>query len=287
MPDNADSPEYIVPVSSQQFVLLHYHIFKNAGSTIEYAMRRFFGNRFVTLHGPDPDSILRGEDIAAFLVNHPKIAAISSHHVKYPKPAVAGVIVFDVCALRDPLERLRSVYQHFQRSEPVDELSARAKEMDLRSFLDLLIRQYPHMVNDAQVNTLANAAAYTRPPDSTDLGEALRIVREMSVISVVDLFDESLVAAEYFLCPAFPAIQLEYVSQNVSQKDAEPFRDAVGTTIYQQLEKMNHLDGELLSQARAEVRRRFDLVPDAQERLAAFRRRCAGLEGAPPRVMAG
>ncbi len=281
MPDNADSPEYIVPVSSQQFVLLHYHIFKNAGSTIEYAMRRFFGNRLATLHGPNPNSILRGEDIAAFLVNHPEIAAISSHHVKYPKPAVPGVIVFDVCVLRDPLERLRSVYLHFRRSEPVDELSARAKEMDLRSFLDLLIRQYPHMVNDAQVNTLANAAAYTRPPDSTDLGEALRIVREMSVISVVDLFDESLVAAEYFLCPAFPAIQLEYVSQNVSQKDAEPFRDAVGTTIYQQLEKMNHLDGELLSQARAEVRRRFDLVPDAQERLAAFRRRCAGLEGAP------
>jgi len=112
-------------------------------------------------------------------------------------------------------------------------------------------------------------------------------VREMSVISVVDLFDESLVAAEYFLCPAFPSIQLEYVSQNVSRKDAEPFRDAVGTTIYQQLEKMNHLDGELLSQARAEVRRRFELVPDAQEKLAAFRRRCTGLEGAPPRVMAG
>jgi hypothetical protein len=281
-----DGQEYIVPVSSARFVLLHYHIFKNAGSTIEYAMRRFFGKRFATLHGPDPNSILSGEDVAAFLTSHPEIAAISSHHVKYPKPVAPGVIIFDLCVLRDPLERLRSVYQHFRRAEPVDDLSARAKEMDLRSFLDLLIRQYPHMVNDAQVNTLANAAAYTRPPDSTDLRAALQIVREMSVINVVDLFDESMVAAEYFLCPAFPSIQLENVSQNVSPKDTEPFRDAVGTRICQQIEKMNQLDGELLSQARGEVRRRFELVPDADERLAGFRRRCAELAEAP-KGMAG
>jgi hypothetical protein len=269
--------EYIVPVPSARFVLLHYHIFKNAGTTIEYAMRRCFGKRFATLHGPNPNSNLSGEDVAAFLAGHPEIAAISSHHVKYPKPVAPGTVVFDVCVLREPLERLRSVYHHFRRTEPVDDLSARAKEMDLRSFLDLLIRQHPHMVNDVQVNTLANAAAYTRPPDSTDLAAGLRIVREMSVAGVVDLFDESLVAAEYFLCPAFPAIQLEYVSQNVGPKDVEPFRDAVGARIYEQLEKMNQLDGELVAQARAEVRRRFELVPDAPERLAAFRRRSAGL----------
>jgi hypothetical protein len=109
----------------------------------------------------------------------------------------------------------------------------------------------------------------------------------MSVISVVDLFDESMVAAEYFLCPAFPSLQLEYVSQNVSPKDAEPFRDAVGARIYQQIEKMNQLDGELLSQARGEVRRRFELVPDAKDRLAGFRRRCAELAEAPSKVIAG
>jgi hypothetical protein len=272
--------EYIVPVPSARFVLLHYHIFKNAGTTIEYALGRSFGKRFATLHGPDPNAILSGGDVAAFLASHPEIAAISSHHVKYPKPMAPGAIVFDVCVLREPLERLRSVYHHFRRAEPVDDLSARAKEMDLRSFLDLLIRQYPHMVNDVQVNTLANAAAYTRPPDSTDLAAALRIVREMSVAGVVDLFDESLVAAEYFLCPAFPAIQLEYVSQNVGPRDTEPFREAVGDGIYRQLDKMNQLDGALVTQARAEVRRRFELVPDAQERLAAFRQRCAGLEQA-------
>jgi hypothetical protein len=53
-------------------------------------------------------------------------------------------------------------------------------------------------VEDVQVNVLANAWAYTRPPDSGDLAAALKVAREMSVIGVVELFDESLVAAEYF-----------------------------------------------------------------------------------------
>jgi hypothetical protein len=286
MPENADTREYIVPVLPDRFVLLHYHIFKNAGSTIEDAMRRCFGTRFATLDGPDPNSILRGADVAAFLANHPEITAVSSHHVKYPKPVTPGVIVFDLCVLRDPLERLRSVYHHFRRAEPVDDLSARAKEMDLGSFLDLLIRKHPHLVNDVQVNILANRAAYTRPPGSADLAAAMGIAGDMSAISVVDRFDESLVAAEHFLQPAFPSIQLEYISQNVSPATAPgcEFRDEVGETIYRQLEEMNQLDGELVSQARAEVRRRFGLVPDAQERLAAFRQRCAGLEGLPARV---
>jgi len=288
MPENADTREYIVPASPDRFVLLHYHIFKNAGSTIEDALRRFFGRRFATLHGLDANSILRGEDVADFLTSHPGIAAISSHHVKYPKPAAPGVIVFDLCVLRDPLERLRSVYHHFRRAEPVDDLSARAKEMDLRSFLDLLIRKHPHLVNDVQVNILANQAAYTRPPGPADLAAALAIAGAMSVISVVDLFDESLVAAEYFLQPAFPSIQLAYVSQNVNPATGAgyQFREEVGDPIYRQLQRLNQLDGELVSHARSEVRRRFELVPDAQERLAALRQRCAALEESPPRATA-
>jgi len=277
MPESADTREYIVPVSPDRFVLLHYHIFKNAGSTIENALRRCFGKRFATLHGPDANSILRGEDVAAFLLSHPEVAAISSHHVKYPKPVAPGVIVFDLCVLRDPLERLRSVYHHLRRAEPVDDLSARAKELDLRSFLDLLIRKHPHLVNDVQVNILANGSAYTRPPGSADLAAALAIAGDMSAISVVDLFDESLVAAEHFLQPAFPSIQLAYISQNVGPATGCAFRDEVGDPIYRQLQNLNQLDGELVSRARGEVRRRFGLVPDAQENLADFRQRCAAL----------
>jgi hypothetical protein len=154
-----------------------------------------------------------------FLLDHPEITAISSHHLRYPKPAIPNVIAFDICFLRDPLERLWSMYQHFRRSPSVDDLSARAKELDASSFFDLLIQEHAHLVNDVQVNCLANAGAYTRPPDADDLAIALSIVRQMSVAGVADLFDESLVAAEYFLHAAFPNLRCEYVKQNVAPSD--------------------------------------------------------------------
>lgn len=275
--------QYTLPVSQTRFVLLHYHIFKNAGTTIEYALSRCFKKRFAQLHGREANSILTGEDTAPFLLAHPEIVAISSHHLKYPKPRARGLVVFDFCVLRDPLDRLWSMYQHFRRAEPIDDLSAKAKEMDAQSFFDLLLEEHPHLVNDVQVNVLANRAAYTRPPDSADLSAALKIAREMSAIAVVNLFDESLMAAEYFLHPAFPTIRLEYVSQNVSpaRGTEERFREEVGDRVYQQLRKMNQLDSELVSWASGEVRRRFELVPGAGRRLLDLRRRCAELRAAP------
>lgn len=277
MPENPAAPEYVLPVSPARFVVLHYHILKNAGSTVEYALRRAFGERFATLHGPNASSKLHGQDVASFLLSHPEITAISSHHMKYPKPVAPGVVVFDLCVLREPLDRLWSMYKHFRRADPVDDLSRKAKEMDLRAFFGFLLEHNPHLVNDVQVNVLANGGTYTRPPDSADLAAALKVARETSVVGVVELFDESLVAAEYFLRPAFPTIRLEYVSQNVSPGAGFQLREKVGDAIYQQLQEMNRLDGELVSWASGEVRRRFGLIPDAPARLVAYRGRCATL----------
>jgi len=278
MPINPTEREYILPVSPARFVVLHYHIFKNAGSTVQYALRHAFGEGFATLHGPDTNSSLPGQQVASFLQAHPEITAISSHHLKYPKPVAPGVIMFDLCVLREPIDRLWSMYKYFQRAEPVDDLSRNAKGMDARPFFDFLLEQHPHLLNDVQVNVLANAGAYTRPPDSADLAAALKVAREMAVIGAVELFDESLVTAEYFLRPAFPAIRLEYVSQNVSPGVDLQIREEVGYAIYRQLQEMNRLDRELVSWAYSEVRRRFGLVPDAPARLVAFRGRCVALE---------
>src|SRR5438045_5465882 len=97
---------HVVPSRANRFVLFHFHIFKNAGTTIEFALRRAFNDRFTLLDGQDANSVLSGSDAAAFLLGNPEIVAISSHHLKYPKPVVPGVVVFDLCILRDPLEGL-------------------------------------------------------------------------------------------------------------------------------------------------------------------------------------
>jgi len=277
---------HIVPALSNRFVLIHYHIFKNAGSTIEYALERAFGNQFVTLHGPQPDSLLSAPDVTAFLSDHSEVVALSSHHLKYPKPDAPGFVFFDLCFLRNPLQRLRSVYHYLRRVESIDDLHRQAQELNLAEFLALLIREHPQIVNDVQVNMLVNGGAYTRPPSRTDLGQALEFLRNISVVGVVDLFDQSLVAAEYFLRPAFPNLQFQYVKRNVMPTDGdtsvfpESFEEELGADLFGHLQSLNELDNELLIYAQEEVLRRFALVPDREERLADFESRCSILQSA-------
>jgi hypothetical protein len=201
------------------------------------------------------------------------------------------LILFDLCFLRDPIQRLWSVYKYLCRVESFDELSARAKSMSPRQFFELAIEEHPQLVNDVQVSLIVNGGAYTRPPAFTDLRVAVDVLRRISVIGLVDLFDESLTAAEYFLRPAFPRLQFQYVKQNVSPalspndgdtnvQPEEQLREAIGEVLYARLEQLNQLDYHLVARARQEVLRRFALMPRSEERLADFHSRCEVLRRA-------
>jgi hypothetical protein len=266
-------------VPPQRFRVLHLHLFKNGGSTIESILSREFAGRFATVHGPAADSTLTGEDIASYFDKNPEITALSSHHFRYPLPALRNTVFFDVCFLRHPLERLQSMYCFLRQAGRDEPLSRKAKDCSAREFFWRLMDHSPHLLSNVQVQQLANAGRFTRPASGDDLDRAARIVREMAVPGVVEAFDESLTAAEYFLQPAFPGIRLHYVPQNVRQTSgssvADPgrLRESWGEDTYQDLLRVNALDFKLHDIACDEVQRRFSLVPRGSARMAELRAR--------------
>src|SRR5579863_6543585 len=281
--------EHILDIPATRFVFVHYHIFKNGGTTIESILRREFGAGFATVHGPSDGAVFDGKSLTRFLRQHPDISAVSSHHLRYPKPAAPGWVFFDCCFLRHPLDRLVSVYNHVRRAATSDPLSALANGREPREFMKQLLRDSPHVVSDVQVTRLANGGAFTRPANDRDLENALRVFRDMSVPGIVEMFDESLVAAEYFLRPAFPELRLHHIPENVSRPDrasqAELERTLVdlwGADVYSDLHRLNRLDLELFRQAKIENQRRLFLLPDLQERLAEFQARNAPLRRRAP-----
>ena len=273
-----------MPVVRTRYVIVHYHIFKNGGSTIEYILGRAFPGRFATVHGSDPDATLDAADLVEFVGQHPGIAAVSSHHLRYPKPLSRRTVFFDWCFLRDPLARLYSTYHHFRRSD-ADSLCARwARSYSPREFAMRLIDEAPHQVSEVQVTQLANAGAFTRPADEQDLERATAVIRDMAVPGLVEMFEESLVVAEYYLRPAFPALRLEYVPQNVGQgtprapaESGEYWGGVWGKELYERLVRMNEMDRELVRRAKREILRRLERVPRAADKLAGLRSRCARL----------
>jgi hypothetical protein len=250
-------------------VILHYHIFKNAGTTIDGVLENNFGAGFAQLHGRQHDSLVTNKDLVDFLLAYPEIRAVSSHHLRLPMPKSDGFVFFDTIILRHPLDRLRSIYDFYRRAQDNgDPLVAHARRLDLARFMELLLIRYPHLVNDSQVNCLARGGRYSRPPSRTDLEQAHGIITNAAIPGTTEMFDDSLKAAEYYLYPAFGRLKLEYSPQNVSPDRAgnldERLRcmeQACGPEIYQKLLEMNALDLELLELASIEIRGRRDRIP--------------------------
>src|SRR5664279_596912 len=66
-----------------RFVILHYHIFKNAGTAIGNLLKLNFGERFSEFEGDGPDCQLSGQSLVAWLEQHPEVQAVSSHQLRY------------------------------------------------------------------------------------------------------------------------------------------------------------------------------------------------------------
>jgi hypothetical protein len=275
--------DYGVSAPPARHVMVHFHMFKNGGSTIEAILEREFRGRYATAHGSHASSSLDDQDIAAFLGTHLNVAALSSHHLRYPLPSIRRTVLFDCCFLRHPLDRLQSVYSYLRKEPPElgreDPILVLSQSMGPREFMVRLIEESPHFVSNAQTLLIATGGAFTRPLDDTDLSRAKEVLRQMALPGLVAMFDESLVAAEHFLGPAFPRLRLHYVAQNVTRpsRNLEELKIIWGNDIYQELSRLNCLDLELCRYAEDEIRRRFSLVPKSEERLMEFRARCSGL----------
>ncbi len=259
-------------------MIVHYHILKNAGTTVEELLWWNFREKFSRFDTEDRDYAISNAELLKFLDANPHLEAITSHQLYDPVPLVPGYIFFDLCFLRDPLERIRSTYDFFRtKPSPGDPISDLAGRSTLGEFVEVLINEYPWMVNDVQTNQLANGLINDQPKGSDDLDRATRRVLNTALLGVVDRFAESVVTMQHAARMQFPYFNRSHEPVNVSrgmsgtlEDRTRVLREACGEKLFAQLMAMNQLDYELLKRARAEVERRFAMVEDRDERLKAF-----------------
>ncbi|HXP86906.1 MAG TPA: hypothetical protein VN841_19410 [Bryobacteraceae bacterium] len=197
---------------------------------------------------------------------NPALQAVSSHQIRYPLPAAPGILFFDVCFLRDPLDRIRSTYDYF-RIKPVegDEVSGLANSLSLGEFLERLVDQHPWRLNDAQVNILAGRGLDDDPADRADLERAIAVMLATPFLGVVDRFRESLTAGRHFLRPVFPRFNFEQPAANVSRGMSSTLEERIAQmqsackeSVWNEVMRLNALDRELVDRARSEVLRRVE-----------------------------
>src|SRR5207249_3356148 len=89
----------------------------------------------------------------------PHVRAISSHQAAPPAPTIRGREVFTSILIRDPIARIRSIYE-FERGQQISTPGAlKAKELDFKGYVDWRLKTSPAMLCNFQVHFCSRTAS--------------------------------------------------------------------------------------------------------------------------------
>lgn len=234
-------------------VIIHYHLFKNAGSSVDTILQHNFGDAWVEIEGPNRKKLTR-KMMTKYIVSNPDKKAISSHTATIQIPKIEGVNIIPIFFFRHPIDRIRSAYE-FERVQEEDTPGARvAKEGDfnhymawrlstptmsqvvnfhamrLKDFRGLVINRNPHLFRQ----------------------RALFALNNLPVVGLVENFDESMKKYEELIRPAFPEFEVIQASSNTMTDPTKAiasklkaFEEEIGRHYYNNLLQLNAIDLEL------------------------------------------
>jgi hypothetical protein len=226
-------------------VILHYHLFKNAGTSLDRILQRNFPDQWETEEFPGKGGN-NSDLVTKWIARTMDAVAFSSHTANGPIPQVPGTNVISILFLRDPIARIRSVY-HFEKGQKADTWGANlAKSTDFAGYVRTRLST-PH---DRQCRDfhVARLATLVPGPKEHEFERALEGLKRLSVIGFVEEFDASIRRLKAALADSFPNFEWDPVHANASNPDAE-----VDPDLRAELEEANSGDYRLLPIARDQV----------------------------------
>lgn len=193
-------------------VILHYHLFKNAGTSVDKILKDNFGENWVTAEFPN-----RGADnsdlVAKWIEEESDGVAFSSHTMLGPIPFVEGVRIVSFMLLREPISRIQSAYR-FERQQDASTWGAQiAKEFDFTDY----VRKRLSRKGDRQCKNFQTFRLATLSPDSgRELDRAKSAASLITVLGTVEKFSE---AMERLSQEVLPDLSLELKSPWENKSD--------------------------------------------------------------------
>ena len=177
-------------------IIVHYQIFKNAGSSIDRILQVAFGDYWASLEGATATSLLRPRDLSLFVMPRPEILAVSSHLLRPPAPPDLNVL--PIVLLREPLDRAFSVYSQLRRNTAGGTMSEAVAQQT--SFSEFVLWCLDNkvlggmVIADYQVVHLSSASfrrshIYEAQATEDDLRETIRYLSSGACFGTVDCFE--------------------------------------------------------------------------------------------------
>jgi hypothetical protein len=246
-------------------IVVHYHLFKNAGSSVDDALERAFGSQHGAIEGAKPWDVVSPLRLANYLIDHPHLRSISSHQARLPLPTVPGAKILPILFLRHPMDRFGSVYE-YEKRQPADSISpsvAIARNGDLRAFAEwTLSPEATSVTRNFQCAHVAGIDTDMRFASATEfhLKVALRRLQDLPVVGLVDRFDQSMQLFARLIHAHMPEFEAHYEVRNVSTNRSGTLAERtaaiaaqLGEVIYDRLCAANRLDMALYTWAQQRV----------------------------------
>lgn len=229
-------------------VILHAHIFKNAGTSVDNILKYNYGKQFVDHR--DSDKLAAGKQafLEDYFRHNPKIIAFASHHLPLPLQVMPGLNHCIIMMLRHPIIRVGSVYR-FEHIQRVNNPSAKAAKR--YNFADY-VRWHLDQGSKTFCNYFVRYCTSTINEPLTEeqrLQYALEQSEYFSVLGVVERFAESMTVLQKNLKTKGLDFQIIQSKKNVTDKSAEHLDDKLvrieqelGESLYATMLEMNKED---------------------------------------------
>ena len=225
-------------------VILHYHYFKNAGTSVDAMLSRNFPGGWLSA---EFQGHTNHHEVGRWIAANPQACAFSSHTAELPLPVVDGVEILPVVFLRHPLDRVFSAYS-FERHQQSDSLGAKlAKETDFAGY----VRARLNMPHDRQTRNFQTFRLSRGGGDRalSEIDRALHTLDRLPFVGLVEDFRRSTMRMNGWLRESFPEFQAFEVRKNVTrpqeltlEERLDHIRREIGDELYAVLLEANQND---------------------------------------------
>lgn len=227
-------------------LIIHYHLFKNAGTSLDQVMHRNFDKGWVEreFDGSIQDRLKQAED---FLNNNPKLKVLSSHSLVGPLPDLDKKTIIPLIFIRHPIVRMLSAYK-FERVQDAQTPGALlAKKTDFKGYVHKRLADgRGSLFINYQANRLSQ---FVKGPRAAIEVRAFKALQDLPFIGRVEDFSTSMHRLEVLLKPYFPSFKAHDVHANrltdkttsVTEKLSQ-IKTMLGNDLYQECVSKNAID---------------------------------------------
>ena len=238
--------------------LVHYHIYKNAGSTIDNAIKKSLGkNSLLELdkHARYKTNEIYDEKLINSAIEEgADCIAFSSHRMTPTVHRSKRHNFIPIVNLRHPLLRAGSVYRYERKRKDEKPGKEFAKELDFPDWLNWSLNQTGYIESRNYQTTLMSIPDVNKGETATSIADidlAKNRLDEMPVVGIVEYFDDTCRMLEAYIGNTFPQFRIGKSHDNRTKEvsnwkeELKSLQSSIPRETLIQFEEKNALDYEM------------------------------------------